>query len=449
MGVFFYILSEKGIASRNRAERASICYNFKDYMASTTSIKKSPSDRLASWIMEQWWKVLVCIPVTALLGPIASLPLLGRQYEITVPEIIIGTSIVLSVCLWVSRQRPRGFRATPIGGALLVILGWMLLSGAWVESLDKYAIALRVVIYQMATFFLMLNFFRTSRQIRAGLWSVALLGVGAAAMTILTIIDIPFRQLFTANRALIVMPMGALSYVAAMIAMFIPLLLFLTTIEKKPIATWLLRSFYTLALVALLYAAGKAAILSTIIGLGVFLIFNKKQRFPALVATFFAVCIFIALADREVATHTFERFQDIAIDASTSFRTLELGAARQIFMSHWLIGTGAGNLKIAYKAITGFYEGEANNIIVQFGAELGIIGLGLFSLLIAQGIRWFRSLVDQGGEKRMLVFGMLPFFVTVAINAMFEVTIVGLLYGIFFWYILALFYRYAEIEEKI
>lgn len=446
-GLFLYLRSTIPPHTES-AGRGGVCYNANDYMLFNSLKNNTHSERLATWIMKHGWKTLLYIPVTALFGPILSLPLLGRQYEITAPEIIIGVSIVVIGCLWASRQRPEGFRITHTGGALLLILGWMIVSGLWVESFDKYAIALRVILYQIATFFLVLNCFKTKRHVYAGLWSLTILGVGAAIMTIVTIIDIPFRQLFVANRALIIMPMGALSYVAAIIAMLIPLILFLTTIEKKLARVWFLRAVYVLALVALLYAAGKAAILSTVIGVGVYLIIVKKQRFPTILGTVLALGIFIALADREVATHTFERFQDIAIDSSTSFRTLELAAARDIFINHWLIGTGAGNLKVAYKAITGFYEGEANNIIVQFGAELGVIGLGLFSFLIAQGIRWFRQATSLLNPHRTATLATLPFFITVGINAMFEVTIVGLLYGILFWYILALFYRYAEIEEK-
>lgn len=407
--------------------------------------KESPhSHALSRFFDAHLWKALVVVPLAMVFGQVASLPIINWSYEVTLAEIIIGAVFTLWAAHMLSREGRRELVVPRIGKHLLLLVGLIVLSGMWAGSIEKWMIALRVICFQFAMFFLTVNLINArERAVVALKWFLGF-AVLASISILIAVIPIPYNELVTLNRAWITTPMGALSYVAALVALSAPLVMggyYLVNTTRWRVAV----SFvYVMVVVSLLYAAGKAAMLSALAGLVVVFASVRQRRWYFLALTITGLAIFAVLSTSTqggFGSYTIQRLTQTTVDNSTQFRLLELHSAGAIIHDHLLIGTGWGNMKEAYLQQTGFYEGDANNIFIQIIGELGVLGLIIFILIISQLVRMLHW-GEQSIVKKIPVIPALyiAFFVTAAINAMFEVTIIGLFYGILFWYLAGIFY---------
>lgn len=402
------------------------------------------SHALSRFFDAHLWKVLIAIPLVMIFGQVLTLSLVNWLYEITLAEIVIGVVFVLWGAHMLSREGRRELITSRIGSLLLLLGGLMVVSGLWVESFEKWIIALRVVFFQFAMFFLTINLINTrERALTALRWFLGFAFIVSAAI-LTTVIAIPYNELVVLNRAWIRTSMGALSYVAALAALCAPVIVGLYYLARNERERLFASLGYVVVVTSLLYAAGKAAMLSALAGVVIIFARVRERRWYFLSLTILSVLLFAVLSTSiqgEAGSYTLQRLQESAVDNSTQFRLLELRSAGKIISEHLLLGTGWGNIKVAYLRETGFYDGDANNIFIQIMGELGIFGLIIFVFLIGQLVRmlWWSK---TSSVKKMPILPVMysALFVTAGINAMFEVTIIGLFYGIVFWYLIGIFY---------
>lgn len=429
------------------------------------------SHHMRTFFETQLWYALLAIPVLFVFGKIITIPIASFQYEITLTEIVIAAVSTLCFGYLLSPQYRSAWRATPLGHALVLLFLMNLVSVLWVESLEKWIIAIRVLTYQYATFFIVANLIKTKQQALTALSVMVVPAVICGIYIMHVVSGIPYSELATMNRAHIVTPVGALSLVAAMVAFFIPITLGVYHMANRLAYRMALSGVYIFLLAALLSAAGKAAILSAACGIVCMVALVRQRRAAIIGLTLCSVLLFFSATSFRSAPEPvvvsmpasptptvpapppvpsaadllLSRFSNISTDPSTQFRLLELETAGLIFLASPLAGQGAGNLKVAYHHYTGFYDGEANNIIVQYGAEFGALGLALFGFALYHlGRLYAKEYLAQRKTRPLMMAIFSSFLVTVAINAMFEVTVVGLIYGILFWYAVGIFSAYSK-----
>ncbi len=439
----------------------------------SSSSRLLSSQKIRSFVETKLWYALLAIPVLFIFGKVLTIPVAGFQYEITLTEIIIAAVSIICFVYLLSPQYRSKWRATPIGYALVLLFLLNLVSVLWVESYEKWVIAIRVLTYQYATFFIVANLLKTKRQCMIALAVLFVPAVVCGVYVIQAVSGVPYQELLKMNRAFLTTPVGALSLVAGMVALFIPVVLGLYQMTNRLIYRVIGSGVYIFLVAALLHAASKAAILSAFCGVICMLILIKQRRIVVIGLTACAIILFSTVTSMQPASVSavevgnianvptsssvstrsavdvlLSRFANISSDPSTQFRLLELETAARIFRDSPWIGQGAGNLKVAYKHYTGFYDGEANNIIVQFAAEFGLLGLALFAFMVYQIVRLYtKEYLKHRRAKPFMTAIFTSFLVTVAINAAFEVTIVGLIYGILFWYVIGIFSAYSKTQS--
>ncbi|MDP2656241.1 MAG: O-antigen ligase family protein [bacterium] len=439
--------------------------------------RKNTAFSLNHFFETKMWYALLAVPVLFIFGKCIMIPVLGFQYEITLSEIVIALmTIAYLVYLLSSPRKFAKINITPIGYTLIALFILNVLSVLWVNNLDKWIIAIRVLLYQYAIFFLVINFFKTKRQCITALSALVIPAIVGGVFVLYIILGIPYGDLLYMNRAFLVTPLGAMSAVVAMIALTIPVTLGLFAIATQRWKRITMAVVYIFLVVAVLFAASKAAIIAIACAIACMTLLIRKHFLGIIALTLSAIVLYagitylptkifpgttilVAIRSAEglltdqVAPATgvslvANRFTHVLSDASTRFRILELQTAWQIFLESPLIGQGAGNLKVAYDDHTGFYDGEANNIFVQYTAEFGLVGLALFGYLLYQLSFLYRNGYFSRRKKNLIMWATLSgVLLTVAINSMFEVTIIGLIYGILFWYVIGIFVAYSRVRS--
>jgi len=95
-------------------------------------------------------------------------------------------------------------------------------------------------------------------------------------------------------------------------------------------------------------------------------------------------------------------------------------------------------------------ETESNNFFLQVLLELGIIGFAVFLLLARAIYLEIRKakMASINPEEKMLYVGFVSTLIIVLLNSMVEATLIGLYYGIVFWYIVGLLVIYNQVNSK-
>ncbi len=152
---------------------------------------------------------------------------------------------------------------------------------------------------------------------------------------------------------------------------------------------------------------------------------SSKYRFRAMMAVFLLVSIVYAAAGEEVRDRVASiiNFQE---DKSASSRFVTWTAARDMIASRPILGVGFGNFEIARKAAGGGGK-AAHNIFLEAAAELGLIGVSLWLLLVMGTIfslwrfmRWSRRLPPDLKWAYLWSRGLLLGLVAFCVHGLFH-----------------------------
>jgi len=430
---------------------------------------------LSNWGMEEWWRLLlilgiiiglviliflyfknpvfalILIPPSIVFGQIATIRIQDWYYQISLAEILILILTLFFVLHLIAKKQVLQIKFPLLLGCFLLYIFFSLLSLGWANNLSRAIIALRNLSFQFLTLFLVVNLIQNKRDFKIALFSIPATGFLVASELIFKVISLGgFSGGYTLARESIITPVGKWVYIAAIIIMTLPLTyILLLTNRNRWLKTFLFIETI-LGGIATFLTLGKGEIFSLA---GGFIYIFKKQRikkiFAILLTCTLLVIIFIPLA--AYSDQFLSRLTGIFTDPNTRFRIVEFQSAYQIFIQHPILGVGTGNLKLEYKNLLPWsVETESNNFFLQILLELGIIGFAVFLLLARAIYLEIRKakMASINPEEKMLYVGFISTLIIVLLNSMVEATLIGLYYGIVFWYIVGLLVIYNQVNSK-
>ena len=430
---------------------------------------------LSNWGMEEWWRLLlilgiiiglviliflyfknpvfalILIPPSIVFGQIATIRIQDWYYQISLAEILILILTLFFVLHLIAKKQVLQIKFPLLLGCFLLYIFFSLLSLGWANNLSRAIIALRNLSFQFLTLFLVVNLIQNKRDFKIALFSIPATGFLVASELIFKVISLGgFSGGYTLARESIITPVGKWVYIAAIIIMTLPLTyILLLTNRNRWLKTFLFIETI-LGGIATFLTLGKGEIFSLA---GGFIYIFKKQRikkiFAILLTCTLLVIIFIPLA--AYSDQFLSRLTGIFTDPNTRFRIVEFQSAYQIFIQHPILGVGTGNLKLEYKNLLPWsVETESNNFFLQVLLELGIIGFAVFLLLARAIYLEIRKakMASINPEEKMLYVGFVSTLIIVLLNSMVEATLIGLYYGIVFWYIVGLLVIYNQVNSK-
>ena len=430
---------------------------------------------LSNWGIEEWWRLLlilgiiiglviliflyfknpvfalILIPPSIVFGQIATIRIQDWYYQISLAEILILILTLFFVLHLIAKKQVLQIKFPLLLGCFLLYIFFSLLSLGWANNLSRAIIALRNLSFQFLTLFLVVNLIQNKRDFKIALFSIPATGFLVASELIFKVISLGgFSGGYTLARESIITPVGKWVYIAAIIIMTLPLTyILLLTNRNRWLKTFLFIETI-LGGIATFLTLGKGEIFSLA---GGFIYIFKKQRikkiFAILLTCTLLVIIFIPLA--AYSDQFLSRLTGIFTDPNTRFRIVEFQSAYQIFIQHPILGVGTGNLKLEYKNLLPWsVETESNNFFLQVLLELGIIGFAVFLLLARAIYLEIRKakMASINPEEKMLYVGFVSTLIIVLLNSMVEATLIGLYYGIVFWYIVGLLVIYNQVNSK-
>ncbi|MDP2918333.1 MAG: O-antigen ligase family protein, partial [bacterium] len=335
---------------------------------------------------------------------------------------------------------------------LLLYLFFSLISFGWADNLSRAVIALRSLMFHAAILFLAINLIKTKKDFKIALFALPLTALLAAGEVIFKVYSLGgFREMIA--REEIITPVGKWVYIAAIIILTLPLTYYLIFKVRSRLLKITLAIILGLGGLAVFLTLGKGEIIALILGFA-YLFWKQKLNKRILIPILIAIILITAIPFSQYAGKFWERIVNIADDPNTQFRVAEFYAASEILKNHILLGVGAGNLKLAYKNLLPWsVESESNNFFLQVLLELGIIGFALLTLTLRAiylEIQKARKYI-QTPEQKLLYASFVATLIIVLLNAMVEATLIGLYYGIVFWYIVGLlfyvqnFYHHSQL----
>jgi len=385
--------------------------------------------------------ILAAILPTIIFGQVTTLKIRDWYYEITLGEILIILISVLFILQAITRRKIKKIKFPFLLAILILYLALAFLSLGWANNLSRAVIAVRTLIFHFASLFLIINLVKTRRDLKIALMSLPLTGFLVSTQLILKVASLGgFGGNYIVAREWIVTPVGKWVYIAAVIVLTLPLTYALLLLAKKLWLKIILSLQMILGLTASALTLGKGEMIAALSGL---IYFFKKQKGQKYIAAIILTSILL-LAAFPLASYTgkfWERIYGTRDDPNTNFRMTEARVALKLFSQKPISGLGVGNLKLEYKNLLPWScESESNNLFVQIVLELGLIGLAILILIIRQIYRELKKMKNLAKDQsdKILYFGFVSTMIVVLINALVEVTLVGLYYGIIFWYITGL-----------
>lgn len=395
--------------------------------------------------------LLIILPAM-IFGQIYSLKIRDWFYEISLSEILIILLTIFVLVDQVISQKGKRIKFPLLVVFFLFYIGLACVSVGWGQSISRAIIAIRILGFHLLTLILSLNLIRTRKDFELALAALPLTGFLVSTQLIYHVYQMGgFLNAQPLAREAIITPVGKWVYVAAVIILTIPTTYALLLKSTNKWLRGLLALVIIFGLVATTLTLGKGEILAILIGLAYFLTKQKSQRRVGLIIL--ALFLIIALIPLATYGQKFaERLLNTFQDPNTNFRLAELKVALGLFLQKPILGLGIGNLKLEYKNLLPWsVESESNNLILQIGLELGLLGLGivfLIGLQIAKIFKRMRANIIRE-EDHFLYLGFATTLLVVILNAMVEVTLIGLHYGIVFWYITGLIIAYPYIQKNL
>lgn len=385
--------------------------------------------------------LLFLVPPVIIFGQVATLKIRDWYYEISLAEILLLALFALFVLQKIARKDFRGIKFPLLLAILLLYLFFSFLSQGWAQNLSRAAIALRILCFHFLAFFLVINLIKKERDFKLALWALPLTGLAVAGQLIFKVSLLGgFMENYVLARETIITPVGKWVYIAAIIILTIPLSYALLLAARKNLVKVALLGIIILSLSAVALTLGKGEIIAVAAGLLYF--FKRQERKKYLAAIIILAMLFVTFFPLASYGKKFlERFTHTFSDPNTNFRLTEFKVATKLFLKHPFLGVGSGNLKLEYKNLLPWSsETESNNLFLQITLELGLIGLAIVILIIRQIYLELKRMKNLSlrCEEKIIYLGFVGTMIVVLVNSLLEVTLIGLYYGIIFWYIMGL-----------
>jgi putative inorganic carbon (hco3(-)) transporter len=229
----------------------------------------------------------------------------------------------------------------------------------------------------------------------------------------------------------------------AMVAFTVPLIVGLYFAKKNgPLVQAILISFFVINMIALFFSYTRAAWLSIIVALGVWLLIKLRIKFSILLSATIGTSLIVYFSWTSIeqnlaknkAEHTTEDFgkrlesvSNVTTDASNLERINRWACAWDMFQDRPVFGYGPGTYAFEYARFqrpenltiisTNFGDGgNAHSEYLGPLAEMGLIGflaiIALVSAIFYLGITTYYCLYEQDKELRILVLAMILALVT-------------------------------------
>lgn len=269
----------------------------------------------------------------------------------------------------------------------------------------------------MALYFLVLNLVRNEAQLRRVVWAIALAAALLGAIALWQEVTQTYENNYWGLaqrkgsfeteqegdwRDRVAGPLNEPNFFAQMLVLAAPLALFRARGERHPalqLAALLAAALIIIGVVLTFSRGGMLALSATLVATA----YLWRMR-PWQIALAGALLIGVVLL---VAPTTISRLQSIAQtqalvqddsggpeDKSIEGRYVENMAAIYMFLDHPVIGVGPGNyreLYVSYAEPIGgyvrYYGRPAHNLYLSFAAELGLIGLSIFLIMLGLQLR--------------------------------------------------------------
>ena len=166
--------------------------------------------------------------------------------------------------------------------------------------------------------------------------------------------------------------------------------------------------------------------------------FRKKYLFNYIFILIAAAGVLVAVYPGLVAARLSSESRLEAISASQRISGIE--QSFDLIKEHWLIGVGTGNYtKALAEQLPGkpyYFSQPVHNLFLLIWAELGVVGLGLFIVLILAVLR-------PGAIAPEVGWGLsLPLLATLIILGLFDHYLWSLYFGqLLMWFVLGIVYR--------
>lgn len=430
---------------------------------------------LSNWESEEWWRlflilgiilglvilvllylknpvlVLILIPPAIIFGQITTIRIQDWYYQISLAEILVIILTLFFILKTIAQKQFQQIKFPLLLGCFLLYIFLSILSSGWADNLSRAVIALRNLGFHALTLFLVVNLIKNKKDFKIALFSIPLTGFLVASELIFKVLSLGgFQGDHALAREEIITPVGKWVYIAAIIIMTLPFTYVLLLTTRNKWLKILLFAETILGGIATFLTLGKGEIFSLMAG---FIYIFRKQRIKKLFAVLL-ICALLAVIVVPLAAYSdkfLDRLARILTDPNTRFRITEFRSAYQIFIDHPILGVGTGNLKLEYKNLLPWsVETESNNFFLQVFLELGIVGFATFMLVtraIYLEIKKAQK-VSLNPEEKMLYLGFVSTLIIVLLNSMVEATLIGLYYGMVFWYIIGLLTIYNQLINQ-
>ncbi len=196
--------------------------------------------------------------------------------------------------------------------------------------------------------------------------------------------------------------------------LFIPLILAFLQYYKSPMAKLFFLVAFILHLLAVVFSFSRAGFLGlvTVIMLSLWRFFFVKTKFPLILILLFVFTILIPFLPQEY----WERIESISNfnDVSIKDRIDGILVGIQIILKYPFSGAGIGRWYLEYwpvaiimPNINAKFSSTAHNLLIEVGAETGIMGLAFFILFIWSVFKTFTRSRDIFIKKDMKLLAVI------------------------------------------
>jgi putative inorganic carbon (HCO3(-)) transporter len=345
-------------------------------------------------------------------------------------------TILLTIVAWFMnfiKEKKLNFRAAEQNGLFLILLIWMLCSTLYARDVEAGFVDIYIYFKYLIVYFLLINILNDWSEIRELLWVLVATGISMLVYAL--------YAFMTATEFMGVRLISFIDDPNSFAIKLVPLVIFcyvLFKIEKAKILKLIALisgSIITVSIVLTLSRGGWLALMAVY---ALIIWEEMKNKKLLLFSGCFVLLIFAVLfLPEDMVVFRFGKLSKIGMDASIVQRLRILKGGVQMFFDHPFLGVGVGNFVNYCADYSGLIIGlVAHNSFLHIAAELGILGLIIFTLLFTSTIRHLRQEVRYFHDSKNVYYikGLIFSLIGFTIHSMF----LSEQYNIVFFLIVAL-----------
>lgn len=292
----------------------------------------------------------------------------------------------------------------------------------------------RVIFFGLMTYVVARAFFDTQEKMRWFFSGLSVVVLILAIQTFSLLAENGYSLALFYDRNFLILPVGAIAFVSAIIAVIVPALVGYFLSETTMSTKLLSGSAIVLGFIALLLLLSKAAIGSFFLGM-LYIVWKTRKKFITPILSIFGGVTFLLFLFSPFLTKLIERSIRAFTDANSQYRILEYKLSWTILRDHWFLGVGTGQQPIYFQKI--YYAdfiNLVNNYLLQGWLDLGVVGLFLLVTLTVVVAKRATSLVRESASSLQIALfvGLTGSLITAFFNGFAEVTFFGMFYAIVF-----------------